>query len=228
MAGVVSASPLLFETGRSQQAALVGARHEAGVESRALVSVHASQSVLPFLNVHAGIGLSLFQHNGLSDYGLGVRIRALRLGSIEFDAGYCHNQWNDWSIGENRVMATAHASPLRNLRLGAGIAYRAPVFDDRFANPLEWDSDMPEWNLVYELDWTLLRLAPVDATLTVSNIDLLRMSAPSLVPLRVSAIADLVPGWSLLFRCGTGIKGLSSLLLSVSQVTAELGVRHEF
>jgi hypothetical protein len=225
---VVSGSPLLFETGRSQQAVLLGVRHEAGVESKALVSVHGSRPVLSFLNIHAGIGLSLFQHNGLSDYGLGVRIRALRFGRIELDASCCHSQWNDWRIGENRVMATAHTTPLRTLHLGAGIAYRAPVFDDGFASPLAWDSDMPEFNLVYELDWTFLEIAPVDAVLTVSNADLLRMSAPSRIPLRVSAIADLLPGWSLLFRCGTGIKGLSSLLLSVSEVTAELGVRLEF
>jgi hypothetical protein len=207
---------------------LVGIRYEAGVESKALVSIHASQPLLSFLNIHAGVGLGLFQHDGLSDYGLGFRVRALRLAGIEFDASFRHNQWNDWRIGENRVMATAHSTPLRTLHLGAGIAYRAPRFGDGFASPFAWDTDMPEWNMVYELDWTFLSIAPVDAILTVSNVDLLQMSAPSLVPLQVSAKAGLVPDWDLLFRCGTGIKGLSSLLLSVSQVTAELGVRHEF
>lgn len=222
------ASPLLFETGRSQQAVLVGMRHEAGVESKALVSIHASQSVLSFLNIHAGIGLSLFQHNGLSDYGLGIRVRALRLAGVELDASYRHNQWNEWRIGENRVIAAAHTTPLRFLHLGAGIAYRVPVFTNGFANPLDWNSDMPEFNLVYQLDWTFLEMAPLDAVLTVSNADLLRMSVPSRIPLRLSARADLVPGWDLLFRCATGITGLSSLLLSVSEFTAELGVCHEF
>jgi len=218
-----------FASTGSYQASTVGFRHERGVESRMVVTVLARQDLLPWLALDAGVGLNMFGHDGLAGYGLGAEAEILPLVRLRVRAAVQHDQWNDWRIGENRVLGMLAAEPLDRFELGAGMAWRAPVYDPkRYASPLEWQSDAPEWNLVYHLGWRFLETGPFVASAVLSNLDDLRLQTPHHISFRAEGSWRLDQNWQVVASCGTGVKGLSGLLFSVSEVSANAGVRHAF
>ncbi len=210
-------------------ALLLGFRHEPGVETKLLTTGSVDWQPLRQVRVGGAFALSLIQHNGLSRIGLGVDTRLLDFAGLGLEAGVQHEQWNGWQSGENRVFGALRIEPVPGLRLGAGIAYRAPLLDSgSYSSPFNWQSDAPELNLLYRLEWTFLCRARVNAAAYLANFDRLTMHNPQQFPFGLRGTCGLGRGWRLLGHCGTAINGLSGLMLSLSEVTLELGVQREF
>lgn len=215
--------------GGSEQALLCGVRHEQGVESRALLTCLARQQIGSRFRVNASVSFSLFQHNGLANLGLETDILITDFWKLGLSAGVHHDQWSDWRIGENRVFGTAKVEPLSRLELGIGAMYRAPVFDtDHFWSPFYWKSDVPEWNLLYRLKWEFLHRENAGAWFSISNLDRVHVYNPHHIAFQLQGSLRFNRNWSLVMHCGSGIKGLSAPLISVTEVTVEAGVCHEF
>ena len=181
------------------------------------------------IRLDAGAGASLFEHSGLSN--LGMHADAIFLPDWDFGLklGVHHEQWNDWRIGENRAVALLHVQPLERLDLGLGVAWRAPIFDpDRYSSPLVWQSEMPEANMLVRISWRFLDLERLKARLALSNLETYRVTNPHHIPLHLDASYELSPRLHLIARCGTAVKGISALLLSVSEYDAGLGIHHAF
>lgn len=221
----LAASSLLLA---SEQELFVGYHHEAGVESKLLGTLLADFSLHPRIDLDAGVAFSAVEHPGLARLGLGMTVRLTDLWHTRTRVGLQHEQWNDWRIGENRALVMFDAEPLRGLELGAGIAWRAPVYSVvRYWLPHWFASDAAELNLLYHAGWRFLRRDRVTATFIVSNLDRLVVRNPQQFPFRLEASTRLAPGWRLDACCGSAVTGLSSMLVSLKEVTVELGIRHE-
>jgi hypothetical protein len=203
--------------------------HEPGVESKQILTLAAAHPVHPRITVAGGIRASLFEHNGITRYGLSADFKLSRFLRLGLLAGVHHAQWNDWRVGENVALAALHAFPLPRLRLEAGIARRVPVFDlGRFASPFYWSGPMTERNLVYGIDWRFIDRPGLRVSTGTGNRARLRLYTPHHIRLRLDADARLARDWNAGLRCGTTIKGLSALLFEPGGFTAELEIRRAF
>ena len=121
------------------------------------------------------------------------------------------------------------AEPARGLALAAGAVYRAPAFAaGRYASPFNWQSPVPEWNLLYRVEWTFLRKKQAEASAWIANVDRFTVHSPPQFPFGLRGEYSLGREWYLLGRCGTAVNGLSGLILSLGEVAVEAGVRREF
>jgi hypothetical protein len=216
----------LCQTTRSLQ---LGWRRERGVESRAVITVAAEVPVHVRVRLNGGIGFSVFEHDGLSALGLGVRVGLVPIWNLGLEAALQHEQWNNWQVGENRVLGLVSARPLARVELGAGAAWRAPLLDpDRFCSPFDFRSDAPELNLVYRARWRFLELERGNLAVGISNLDGLRIYTPHHVAAQVDGRFGLSPGWCLTGHAATAVKGLSALIFSIGEFEIAGGVVHEF
>jgi hypothetical protein len=207
----------------------LGWRHEQGVESRAVVTVAAEVPVHARVRLGGGIAFSMFEHDGLSALGLGVRVGLVPVWDLGFEAELQHEQWNNWQVGENRVLGLVSAQPLGRLELGVGAAWRAPLLDpDRFCSPFDFRSDAPELNLVYRARWRVLAAERGNLAVGISNLAGLRIYTPHHVAVQLAGQFGLSQGWSLTGHAGTALKGLSALVFSVGEFEVAGGVVHEF
>lgn len=207
----------------------LGWRHEEGVESRAIVTVTAARMLHPRVRLGGGLGLSLFEHTGPAAYGLDARIGLLPFWDLGFEAAVQHEQWNDWRVGENRMLGLVSAQPLGGLELGAGLGWRAPLLDtDGYWSPVDYRSDAPELNLVYRARWRALAMKRGSLTVAISNRAGLRLYTPHHIALQLDGRFGLRPGWVLTGHAGTALKGLSALVFSVGEFELAAGVAHEF
>lgn len=207
----------------------VGWRHENGVESRAVIAATAEALVHPRVRLGGGIAFIVFEHPGLSAYRLGARVGVARFWDVGLEAEAQHEQWNDWRVGENRVLALATARPLDRVELGIGAAWRAPLVDpEDYWSPFRFRSEAAEFNLVYRARWRALATRRGGLVVGLSNLDGLRLYTPHHVALQVDGRYDFRRGWSLIGHAGTALKGLSALIFSVGEFEASLGVEHDF
>jgi hypothetical protein len=208
----------------------IGYRGEAGVESK-LVCTALGHATAANVLLSAGVAASLFQHPGVSAYGLTVDTRLLGqvIGGRQLRAAAFaqHEQWNDWRTGENRAGATLRFLPNPCVLIGAGAAYRAPVFDPaRYASPFWWVSPQPEWNLLYDVRWRFLQQPGWSVNAFVANVGPLTLHNPQQIPFGLEAGWWPRRHWTVTGRAGTAVNGVSALLLSLSELTLELGARY--
>jgi hypothetical protein len=121
----------------------------------------------------------------------------------------------------------AGITPVRNVSLGLGLGWRVPTSGTGgFASPFRWTSPVSELNLVYHLSWSFLHRVRWSAGAYLSNVDRFRLHNPQQVPFGLSAQYRLAEDWTLLGRCQGAVNGVSSLLLSLSEVIADIGIRY--
>ena len=109
------------------------------------------------------------------------------------------------------------------------MAWRAPVLDStRYHSPFVWSSAVPEWNWVYNLDWTFLDRNQATLAAWVTNLDCLTIHNPQQFPFGLRAGFDIRDGWRINARLGSDIKGLSSVLFSLGELNLQVGVSREF
>lgn len=215
--------------GRFTPTALLGFRHEPGVETRMLVTGLVDASLNPRLDLDAALGLGFMQNNGIAGYGLGARVQPLAFRRLFVEARVQHQQWPDWRAGENRVLGLVRAGVLRRVRLSLGVAYRVPVFDPAsYASPFQWQGDAPEWNLLYGINWTFLERRRLSAVAFVQNSGRMTLHNPQQVPLGLYGSYQLARGYSIRARASSGIVGISGALVSFSEFVFEAGVSRAF
>lgn len=207
-----------------------GYRGETGVASRfigsGLVRVGNTRAF-----VDAGLAASLRQHPGIAGYGLVAGVRLDREPAANWQlwtsALVQHEQWNDWQAGENRVGALLLFLPGPRLKVGLGAAWRAPVFDpDRYASPFCWRSPVPEWNLLYDVNWRLLQGVDWHVAGFVANHDVLALHNPQQFPFGIETEWRLSRCWLLSARAASAVNGLSAPLLSLSELDLWAGVTY--
>jgi hypothetical protein len=215
--------------GRFTPAVLLGFRHEPGVETKMLVTGLADASLNPRLDLDAALGLGFMENNGIAGYALGARVQPLATRRLFVEARIQHQQWSDWRAGENRVLGLVRAEVSRRVRLSLGAAYRVPVFDPAcFASPFQWQSDAPEWNLLYGINWTFIERRRLSAFAFIANSDRMTLHNPQQVPLGLYGSYQLARGCSLCARARSGIVGISGALVSFSEFVFEAGVSRAF
>jgi len=211
------------------QTALIGVRHERGVETKMVGSLLADFPVGARALIYGAVAFSAPRHAGLCGLGFGAEYRVLGAWDASLGAALQHEQWNDWRAGENRVLVFASARPAENLRLGLGTALRLPVYEPaRYWLPFYWHSDAPELNLMYEAEWLFLDLDRVSVSARVANIERLTVRNAQQFPFSLKTSWQVAPGWTVRARCGSCINGLSGLLLNFGETFADAGVKYEF
>ena len=206
----------------------LGLRFEPGVETRLLLAGGAEWDFVERASLFGGLAVGAIDNPGIARYGVGAAVRVLEKAKVRVQAQVNHDEWSGWQAGENRVAGMVAAEPLRGLELGAGMAWRAPIYDPgQYHSPFNWSSDAPEWNLVYRLDWTFLDLDRYRAAFWFSNIDRLTIHNPQQFPAGLRASYAAWPRWRLTAQLGTGIKGLSALLFAFTEMDLRLGVAGE-
>lgn len=223
LAGALSYSP----------SAQLGFRYEPGVETQlglaGAIEFRPAREVL----IDANVGFGFLQNMGVTHYRLGVRANPFWGGRAGIEAAFEHDQWVDWVAGENRAIGMVRAEPLCGLELGAGAAWRAPVRGDSaepdaYSSPFNWSSDSPEWNLLYRVRWQFLSRPRLALGAYVFNHDAFTIHNPQQVPFGVDGTYDFDERVVLYGRLGSDIKGLSGALLSLGEVSLDLGVKRAF
>jgi hypothetical protein len=208
--------------------AYLGFRLEPGVETKLVLAGGAEWRFAERASLFGGLALSAIDNPGVAHYGIGVAVRVLDRADVRLLTQVNHDEWLDWQAGENRVAGMVAARPLRGLELGAGAAWRAPIYDSgQYHSPFSWSSEAPEWNWVYRLDWTFLDRERYEAAFWLTNIDRLTIHNPQQFPAGLRASYAAWPRWRLTAQLGTGIKGLSALLFAFTEMDLRLGVTGE-
>jgi len=223
----------VLATGRAEPApvrpdAYLGFRLEPGVETKLVLAGGAEWSFADRANLFGGLAFSAIDNPGVAHYAIGASVGVLDRVGLRLQAQVNHDEWSGWQAGENRVAAMVAAEPLRGLELGAGAAWRAPIYDSgQYHSPFNWSSEAPEWNFVYRLDWTFLDRERYEAAFWLTNIDRLTIHNPQQFPAGLRASYAAWPRWRLTARLGTDIKGLSALLFAFTEMDLRLGVARE-
>jgi len=205
--------------------AYMGFRLEPGVETRLILAGSADWDFATRASLFGGFAFGAIDNPGIARYGIGASVRVVDIAKIRLQAQVNHDEWSGWQAGENRVAGMVAAEPLRGLELGAGLAWRAPIYDaGHYHSPFHWSSEAPEWNWVYRLDWTFLSIDRVRAAAWLANIDRLTIHNPQQFPAGLRASYAAWPRWRLTAQLGTGIKALSSLLFALTEMDLRLGV----
>lgn len=203
----------------------LGFRFEPGVETRLLLAGGAEWDFGRRAGLFGGLAVGAIDNPGVARYGIGASVRIIDAPKIRLQAQVNHDEWSSWQVGENRAAGMIAAEPLRGLEIGAGLAWRVPVFDPGgYRSPFIWVSDAPEWNYVYRLDWTFLARDRVRAALWMANLDRLTIHNPQQFPFGLRASIAARPRWRLTAQLGSDIKGLSSLLFALTELDLRLGV----
>ncbi len=208
--------------------AYLGFRLEPGVVTKLALAGSAEWNPVECVGLFGGLALSAIDNPGIAHYGIGASVRVIDRADVRLQAQANHDEWSSWQAGENRVAAMVTAVPLSWLELGAGMAWRAPVYDPkRYHSPFSWSSEAPEWNLIYRLDWTFLERERYQVALWSANIDRLTIHNPQQFPAGLRASYAAWPRWRLTAQLGTDIKGLSALLFAFTEMDLRLGVSGE-
>jgi len=216
------------EPARVRPDAYLGLRFEPGVETRLLLAAGAEWDFAARASLFGGFAVGVIDNPGIARYGIGASVRVVDVAKVRLQVQVNHDEWSSWQVGENRAAGMVAAEPLRGLELGAGLAWRAPIYDSgRYRLPFNWSSDAPEWNWVYRLDWTFLTRDRVQAELWLANLDRLTIHNPQQFPFGLRASFAAQPRWQLTAQLGSDIKGLSSLLFAFTELDLRLGVSGE-
>lgn len=204
-------------------------RYEPGVETRLLLFGGFEAASGSRAGVFGGFALGAIDNPGIARYGIGGSVTVLDAVKLRLQGQVNHDEWSSWRAGENRAAGMIAAEPLRGLELGIGLAWRVPVYDSlRYCSPFIWSSEAPEWNYVYQLDWTFLQRDSTRIALWLANLDRLTIHNPQQLPFGVHASFAPRPRWRLNARLGSDIKGLSSLLFSLGELDLRLGISRDF
>lgn len=215
----------------------LGLLHEPGVATRGLargrVELESLGTWKQSFVVGGNVAFAALDNPGLAHYGLDASVRLIPYSYFHtrFVLFAHHDEWGDWRTGENRVggyvTLGAWAVPWSRIRLDAGAAWRAPQFGDGYTNALRLTSDAGEWNVLYGARWAFLSDYRSEAAVWMSNHDEFTVQTPQLVPFGLDGWYHLGQRATLFGRVGTGVNGVSGLLLSFSELRAEAGVKVE-
>jgi hypothetical protein len=227
--GLVAALALGAAAVSYEPSAQVAFRHEPGVETNVTFGAGVAAQPGAGVTVDANVGFALVQHMGIAHFRLGASAHPLLGNRVGFEAAVEHDQWVEWSTGENRAVGMVHARPFSALTLGLGAAWRAPVMGDSvhpdaYSSPFNWQSDNPELNLLYDLRWRFLRGPRLGLEAYASNHDEWATHNPQQFPFGISGTWS-AGGYAICGRLGSDIKGLSGLLLSIGELRLDIGVR---
>ncbi len=204
------------------------------MEAKGVMAVGANTLINRWLAVEGGIGFSLFSQKGVTGYSFSANFFYPKINWLGLRLAFQHEQWNDWQVGENRVygMARVGFEGLKiitnsSIRLGLGVARRYPVFDhSRFQEPWFWRSPVPEWNFLYSLELEFLKTGNLLAQFFLANFDRLKIRNPQQFPFGIGVFYSPAASWQFFAHCGSAMNGLSTLLLSLSEVYVKVGVRY--
>jgi hypothetical protein len=211
-----------------EPSALLGYRYEFGVESKAVAAVQADYQPVSFAILDAGLSFNLFQSNGLGAASIGIGGVVYRPAGLTLRLAAQHQQWNSWLAGENRLLATVEAGPLRGFDAGLGLVRRAPVFGDRYWSPLVWGGGAAEWNYLYRLRWKFIQRENWWLRTGFSSYDRFTAHSPQQFPVEVEGAYRPKDDLELFARAGTAIVGYSGGLPSFHELEVCAGVTYEF
>jgi len=193
-----------------------------------LAAVQADMEPVCWLKVDAGLSFNLFQSNGLGAASAGIGGVVYSPAGLTLRLAAQHQQWNDWLAGENRLLATVEATPLRGFDAGLGLVRRVPVFGDRYWSPLVWSGGAAEWNYLYRLRWKFIQRENWWFRTGFSSYGRFTAHNPQQFPLEADGAYRLKDDVELFARAGTAIVGYSGGLPSFHELEVCAGVTYEF
>ncbi len=215
----------------------LGFAHEPGVTTRALlrgrVELESLGTWKQSFVVGGNVAFAALDNPGLAHYGLDASVRLIPYSYFHtrFVLFAHHDEWSEWRTGENRlggfVRLGAWAVPWSRIQLDAGAAWRAPQFGEGHTNALRLASDAGEWAVLYGARWAFLADHKAEAAVWLSNHDEFAVQTPQLVPFGLDGWWRVARGITVFSRAGTGVNGVSGLLLSFAELRAEAGVKVE-
>jgi hypothetical protein len=212
--------------------AQLGFRYEPGVETNLVLGAAVGIKAGAGITVDGNIGFGLIEQMGVVHYRVGATAFPLLRDRLGLEAAVEHDQWVEWYAGENRAVGLVRAKPFANLDVGVGAAWRAPVtgdsvHPDAYSSPFNWQSDWPEWNLLYDLRWRFICGPRFGLGAYLSNHDAWSIRNPQQFPFGLDADYR-VGNYLLTGQLGTCINGFSGLLLSFGETKFTAGVKRAF
>lgn len=205
----------------------LGYRGERGVETKGLLSGNLSAEINQFFGGFAGVRFSLGQQGGIATYNAGLSLRYPTISRLNCQLGFQHEEWPAWRVGENRAYAFLEAILKEGIKFGLGIARRQTIFNEaRFHEPWLWRGAVGEWNFLYRLSFRFLEWKNSTFTYYFANFDNFTLHNPQQLPFGIRLDYSLSPLWKVFTRCGSAVNGVSTMLLSFSEFSAEIGVRY--
>jgi hypothetical protein len=215
----------------------LGLLHEPGVDTRGLlrgrVELESLGTWARSFTVGGNFAYAALDNPGLCHYGLDASVRLIPYSYFvsRLVVFAHHDEWRDWGVGENRVGGylnlRAWSVPWSRILLDAGAVWRAPQFGDRYDYALRLASDAGEWNVLYGVRWAFIADHRSEAAVWITNHDEFTVQTPQLVPFGLDGWYRLGSRTTLFGRVGTGVNGVSGLLLSFAELRAEAGVKVE-
>ncbi len=172
------------------------------------------------VSLTSAINWGLGENTGLTGFSL-QGIFSSRPLAINF--GYQYQYWSDWQVGENRGYSLLQFLPTEKITIGLGIC-RRQMFYQTGSNPSTLF--YPEWNLIYLVRYDLLNKTRFHLRAELSNYERLQVKNPQQFPLGINGSYRLHPRWQIFASCRTALNGLSTGLVSFTEIKLESGIKY--
>jgi len=200
----------------------IGYQGETGVNSRWLLTAGLNVSISPLLAVDALSCLILMPYANWNGYSLSAGFTYPAVPALTLQGGLQQNCWHDWYAGEDRLFLLLNSRITNRFTVGLGFCHRQPfsLIGNRRQNLF------PEWNLIYQLSWKFLQKDRLELNAKLGNFDRLEIKNPQQFPFGIGGGYRLAPEWKIWGNCQTAINGLSTGLISLTNLDIEIGLQY--
>lgn len=206
----------------------LGYRVEPGVEQKGFAVLGGRVMVNNWFALDAGVYGNSGENSGLGGYALSGEFGLPEASDLNLRLGVQHEEWRGWQAGENRAFFMFQLTGLGRFEGGTGIAWRQGVFGTaRYQQPWVFSGPAGEWNLLYQVKWTVWQKGTGELGLFLSNINRHQIYNPQMFPFGVRAGYPVAPNWLMFGIVQSAVKGFSAALFSFSPVEVCLGVSYE-
>jgi hypothetical protein len=148
---------------------------------------------------------------------------------MKFQVEWLHLEYPDLYTGENQIAALIHFIPHQRISFMAGMAYRSPdLANKKMHSPFEWDHQMNEVNLLFNVNWIFIDLKKFRSDLFVGNYTWQTIHNPDHLMLGLHGSYRITDHIMLGMEIRSAVKGVSGFVFSVNEFQAETGIKIRF
>jgi hypothetical protein len=201
--------------------------YDPGVIDRLLVDYYGHFNFSSWLKLGVIVALSPFEQGEPELIGGELNIPVEKLGAV-LTLAVQQERWHAWQITENRTEAYLNFKLFPTLYFAFGLGYRAPQFNvNSLAQSLNIFSDNSEVNVIYRLQWDVVNADGFLLSFLISNYDRFRLYTFTDIHFALAPELRLNSQFSLAGYGAIGVKGVSGVVLSFSQITFGAGLKYE-
>ena len=200
--------------------------YEDGVTDRALIGYLGRFALGPRFMVDAGLQLGVFDESASRMIGIALAYHIEWLRS-EAVLATQHEDWPGWSASENRAEAYWRFNPFWFFNALFGVSYRAPLFGGTsFWESFHWPWQNAEINTIYRVEFQLIHTSEYGFSVAMWNYDHMRLYNWDHFHFGAQGSYRIDPKTALSLSASTALKGMSGVILSLSEFELGLGLSY--